>query len=132
MISVPADALIFVTRLSQEVSGTPLIATRLSPARNPAIAAGRETRTESVLVDTYGKPYTSNIPIVTTSASTMFIVTPASKITSLAHNGFDSSQRSGGIGFGPNGIITSGSLTSPVAVTCVAEFSLPPSMNAVA
>src|ERR1700687_6339327 len=67
-----------------------------------------------------------------TYASTAFMVTPASMMKSRAGSGLDSNQRDSGIGLGPNGIMASGSNPSFGLPGVVAEFSLPPSRNAVA
>src|SRR6185295_20279857 len=61
-----------------------------------------------------------------------FMKTPASMMNGRAGSGFDSNHRDSGIGFGPNGIIASGSNPSFALPGWVAEFSLPPSRNAVA
>ena len=122
----PVSALTFATSSLHDFTGTPSTEITLSPRCRPAFSAGLPATSVSMTVGASRLPYTANIPVATKIVSTAFMVTPASRITTRAYVGFDSNQRFAGTGFGPCGIIASGSQSRSSSAPSFTT-SLPPS-----
>ena len=90
------------------------------------VLAGIPGTVESITAGKYVRPFTAKIPVATVIVSSAFIVTPASKMKTRAHAGFDSNQRLVGTGFGPCGTIASGSQSFPCSAPSFTS-SFPPS-----